>query len=476
MNRYVVLLAVLGLLTPVGSTLAEDPPQANRPDFTAQAARGAPWRGDLDAMVERRVVRVLVAYSRTHYFLDGAEPRGLSWTGIQFLEEVLNDELDTGNLKVYVVAVPTPRDEVLQALIDGRGDIAMANLTITPERRRLVDFSDPFLKDIRELVVTGPGGPGLTSIEDLAGAKVHVPRSSSFHESLESLNRRFRAEGRPPVEIIAADERLEIEDLLEMVSAGLLPATVADSHIAEFWAEILGGLRLDREIAVRRDGEIAWAFRKDSPRLAEVLNRFVAKHKKGTLLGNITLKRYLENTAYVRNAAEAEGLRRFREVAPYFKTHAETYGFDWLLLIAQAYQESGLDQSARSAAGAVGVMQLLPSTAADKNIGIPDISTVDANVHAGAKYMRFILDRYFADQDLEPIDEHLFAFAAYNAGPARVRGLRAEAAASDLDPNVWSDNVERVAARQIGRETVQYVSNIFKYYLTYRRLADRGHL
>ena len=125
-----------------------------------------------------------------------------------------------------------------------------------------------------------------------------------------------------------------------------------------------------------------------------------------------------------------------------------------------------------SSAGAVGIMQLLPTTAADRNIAIPEVDILENNVHAGTKYMRFILDRYFSDQEIDPLNQHLFAFAAYNAGPRRVAMLRKEAADEGLDPNLWFDNVETIAARRIGRETVQYVSNIFKYYVTYRRFSD----
>ena len=138
------------------------------------------------------------------------------------------------------------------------------------------------------------------------------------------------------------------------------------------------------------------------------------------------------------------------------------------MVAAQGYQESRLDQKARSSAGAIGIMQLLPSTAADKNVGIPDISTAENNIHAGVKYLDFIRNRYFSDPEMDTFNKTMFAFAAYNAGPARVRKLRDKAAQQGYDPNVWFDNVELLAAKEIGRETVQYVANILKYYIAYR--------
>jgi membrane-bound lytic murein transglycosylase MltF len=224
---------------------------------------------------------------------------------------------------------------------------------------------------------------------------------------------------------------------------------------------------------VRTGGEIAWAFRQDSPKLKAVVNEFVKDHKKGTLMGNILLKRYLRDNKYVKNSTTQKEMDRFRSMVTLFEKYADQYDFDYLMVGAQAYQESGLDQSKRSPAGAVGVMQLLPATAADPNVGIADIEKLDKNIHAGTKYLRFIVDRYFKDEQMDDVNKMLFAFASYNAGPARVSGLRDKAAKMGLDPNVWFHNVEVVAAKEIGRETVQYVSNIYKYYIVYRRLVDQ---
>jgi membrane-bound lytic murein transglycosylase MltF len=143
------------------------------------------------------------------------------------------------------------------------------------------------------------------------------------------------------------------------------------------------------------------------------------------------------------------------------------------LIAAQGYQESQLDQSRRSQAGAIGIMQLLPATAADPKVGIADITEAEANVHAGVRYLNFLRTHYFDDPAIDRLNQTLLALAAYNAGPARTRGLREMAAAEGLDPNRWFNNVEVIAAREIGRETVQYVANIYKYYLTYRMAIEK---
>ena len=431
------------------------------------------WVGDLDAMAERGVVRALVVYSLGQYFLDGATQRGVTYEALAAFETFLNQRLGRKTLKVGVLVIPVQRNELFPALERGLGDIAAANLTVTESRLEKVDFSDPLLTDVRELVVTGPAAPWtLASLDDLAGREICVRRSSSYWESLANLNEDFSSRGLKPVEVTPAEEFLQDEDLLDMVNAGLLPATIVDSHKAAFWAGIFDHLQIHEDLAVRTGGTIAWAYRKQSPRLAEAVNAFVRQHKQGTTTGNVVLNRYLKQTKWALNALAGEDRARFQRTVGIFKEYGDRYGFDHLMLAALAYQESRLDQSVRSRAGAVGVMQLLPSTAADPNVGIPDITDLDNNIHAGTKYLRFLRDRYFSDPAIDPINQTLFTFAAYNAGPARVGQLRDEASRTGLDPNVWFGSVEQVAARRIGRETVQYVSNIAKYYVAYK-LASR---
>jgi len=161
-------------------------------------------------------------------------------------------------------------------------------------------------------------------------------------------------------------------------------------------------------------------------------------------------------------------LEQLKTFTAIFKKYGDKYSFDYIALLAQAYQESGLDNSKKSHRGAVGIMQLLPSTAADKNVGIKDISTVDANIHAGVKYLAFIRNRYYSDPKITATSRLAFSWAAYNAGPGRVRQMRKLTKKMGLDPNVWFNNVEVAAGKIIGRETVQYVANIYKYYISYK--------
>ena len=445
---------------------------------TAPTPEGAtllnePWIGDFDGMVKRRLIRVLVAYSKTYYFLDQGHQRGLSYDLLKEFEKYVNEKLRTGTLKIKVLFIPVRRDEIISGLVKGFGDIGAANLTVTPQRQKQVAFSDPLLTGVKELVVTGPAAPPVAGVDDLAGKEVHVRKSSSYYGSLMQLNHVFKKAGRPPIKLVFADEMFEDEDLLEMVNAGLIPMIVVDSHKALFWEQIFDEIKVHTDIAVRTGGEIAWAFRKNSPKLKSLVNAFVKNHKKGTLLGNMLFKRYLRDTKYVQNSASEQELKKFRAMVQIFKKYAREYDFNYLMIAAQAYQESGLDNSKRSPSGAIGVMQVLPSTAADPNVGISDIKKLENNIHAGTKYLRFIVDRYFKDPSIDKVNRMLFAFAAYNAGPARINDLREKTAKMGLDPNVWFHNVEMAAAREIGRETVQYVSNIYKYYIAYRLVTEQ---
>ncbi|MDR6756497.1 membrane-bound lytic murein transglycosylase MltF [Mycoplana sp. BE70] len=430
---------------------------------------------DFDQMKERQIVRVLVPFSKTIYFIDKGKEIGTAVDSGRALEAAINagtrKELD----RVRVVFLPTPRDKLLVSLVQGYGDIVMANLTITDERRQQVDFTDPLYSEVKEVLVTGPGTPVIGTIDDLGGKRIDVRQSSSYREHLEALNARRKAEGKAEIEIGVADENLEDEDLMEMVNAGLLPWAIVDQHKAAIWSKVFTDLTVRDDIVFADHGQIAWAIRKDSPQLKAVLNSFVATHKIGTSFGNILRNTYYKSDKIVRRAYSPQEVEKFRRLVEIFRKHGNTYSFDYLMLAAQGYQESQLDQSRHSPRGAVGIMQLLPATARDKAIGVTGIEKdADRNVEAGAKYLRYLISAYIDDVGPTPKDRQLFAFAAYNAGPGNLQKFRNKARELGLDPNVWFGNVENAASSIVGRETVQYVANIYKYYIAYSMLSERA--
>jgi membrane-bound lytic murein transglycosylase MltF len=424
-----------------------------------------PWTGDLDGIAERRMVRVLTTYSKTQYFIDRGTPRGTAYDQGKLLEDALNKKFAAGHLTVNMQFVPMSRDELIPALLEGKGDVVMADLTVTPERQARVDFLDPWIAGVEEIVVTSPRAAQIRAVDDLSGKDVFVRPSSSYYQSLVALNERFAKEGKPPVTLTPAPEELEDEDLLEMASANLVDILIVDNHKAWFWQRVFPTLKLYPEVKLRTNGNIAWAIRKDSPQLKAALNEFLAANGRDSLNARMIFRRYLLNTQYVKGAAAEASRKRFQALVTLFRKYGATYNLDWMLMAAQGYQESRLDHSAKSHVGAIGVMQVMPATGKELKVG--DISQLEPNIHAGIKYIRTMVDRNYANEPMDDINKMLFAFAAYNAGPGRVRQLRREATARHLDPNIWFNNVERVAAERIGRETVTYVSNIYKYYVTY---------
>lgn len=430
-----------------------------------------PWAGDFEGMVERGFVRLLTVHNPIYFTYDGAEKKGLVVEFAQALETHLARASGRKAGTLDVIIIPVTRDNLLPFLMAGKGDLVAANLTVTPARQALIDFSDPIYPGVNELVITGPAAPAVKSLEDLVETEVHIRKSSSYFEHLSALNLSRRKAGQPVIPIVAADERLEDYDLLEMVNAGLIPAVIVDSHKAALWAQVFKEITVHDDLAIHRDGNIAWALRKESPQLRKVVNSFVKATRKGTLLGNILLERYLGNPRWIDNVRSGKAWKRYEATVAHIRKYATQYDFDWRMIAAQGYQESKLDQSKRSAAGAVGVMQVLPSTAADPHVAIQDIDRTGPNVHAGIKYLRHLKDHYFNDPEIAAIDQGLFAFAAYNAGPSGIARARSKAAKMGLDPNRWFSHVEVAAARTISREPVIYVRNIYKYFVAYQRIA-----
>jgi membrane-bound lytic murein transglycosylase MltF len=429
------------------------------------------WTGDLDGMIQRRIIRVLTTYSKTNYFIDLATQRGLVYDTSRILEDDLNKELQNKHVRVQVICVPVANDDLIPALLEGRGDIVAAGKLITEWQKDKVDFTNPTREHVSSIVVTGPGAPPITSVQDLGGKEVYLQKSSVSQQGVDAFNAMLAKAGRPPATIRPAPEELAPEDILEMVNAGIVPITITHDFLAEFWAQVFPDIVLHKDVAVRSDGQLGMMVRKNSPQLLAKLNEFVARYPEGSKERNVLLRKYLKDVRYAKGATSKREIAKFQQVVQYLRKYSDQYGLDYLLMGAQGYQESTLDQSRQSHVGAIGVMQVMPATGKDLKVG--DITQLEPNVHAGVKYIRFMMDQYYKDEPMDKLNKGLFTFASYNAGPGRIKQLRERAAKRGLDPNRWFNNVELVAADTIGRETVQYVSNIYKYYLAYKMYAEQ---
>lgn len=437
--------------------------------FIQEAMR--PVLADLDMILERRLLRVAIPYTPIYFSYNGDKMIGFAVEMARELEAHIGSTLDR---KVDVLLIPLPRDQIIPAVAEGRADLAMANLTITAARREIVAFADPIFKDISEIVVTGRGTPAPQSFDDLVQTGVFLRPSSSYYTHLQDLNAKREAAGQAPIPVTNVVPQLEDYDVLDLLDNGVIPATVVDSHKLELWQQVFENITVHQDLPINEGGEIAWAVRKNSPELLDVLNGFIAQARQGTLLGNILSKRYFGSAGWIEEIRSGDALDERENIIAHIKTYSDSYGFDWRLIFAQAYQESRLNQNTVSDAGAVGVMQVLPTTAGDKNVAIPEITNLQNNIHAGIKYLDFIRSRYFNTPEITAHDQILLSLAAYNAGPRRISEARTRAERTGLDPDVWFSNVEISTARLVGGEPVVYVRNIYKNFVSFGLISGKS--
>lgn len=472
MQKTVPILFLLLLLTIIQSHAQS----SAREPLPLDAHMSKTYFDDLPGLLQKKYIRVLTTVNRTNFFVSNGRLVGYEYALLKGYQDFLNKQVDNKKLRVVLEFIPVARDELIPKLVNGYGDIAAAGLTITAERKKKVAFTRPYLTGVKEVVVSHKDGFQPDRVEDLSGKKVYVRKSSSYYDSLIKLNERLRQNGKELVQIVTLGEEMETESILEMVDSGAIGVTVADSHLAEAWSEVLSGIEIHENVTLRTNSKIAWMVRKNNPELRASLNKFLKKHKQGTLLGNIYFKRYYKSTDKLKNPAEITEWEKLKQYKGVIKKYAAMYDFDWLLVLAMAFQESGLDHGRKSDAGAVGLMQILPSTARDKKIGIKNVAKLENNVHAAVKYLDFLRDHYFNSDAMTRRDQVRMALAAYNAGPANISKARKLADKMGLDKNKWFRNVEIAVLRIIGQETVRYVSNINKYYVLYKALLEQSDL
>jgi len=430
-----------------------------------------PFHGDLPEIWRRGQLRVLVPYSHTEFFVSKGKPGGYDYEMALRLQEWLNRRRPKDAATISIVFAPTPIGELLPDLIAGKGDVAAGLITVTPDRQRQVAFAQPHITKVDEVVVRHRGAKAIESAEQLSGKSVHVLAGSSQADHLRALNEWFSQRGRATVEVVELESPTSREDLLHMLNAGTFSYAATDSFFAEIWSQVFADLKVEEGAKLATGDQIAWATRRGNPELLAALNGFVAQQsKEARLTSAVLFRKYYQSGKRLLNAVGPDHLSRLQDLASLFREAGDRYGFDWLLLGAQALQESQLDPKARNASGAVGLMQVLPRTA--RQMGFPDIESPRSNVLAGAAYLHYLRQEFFEDPALEPAEKIYFSLAAYNAGPHLVRELRGRAKQMGLDPGRWFGHVEVAAQHVIGDETVEYVANISRYYLAYRLSKD----
>jgi membrane-bound lytic murein transglycosylase MltF len=438
------------------------------------------WTGDWDELSkpEHNVLRLLVLYNKTQFFYDKGQPKGIIPDLAEDLERFLNQKLQTTGPKKFKVAfIPVSPGQIEKDLNDGYGDVIASPIIMTPEREKVLDFTIPTITGTggTVVIVSGKDAPQIASLDDLSGKEIYVnPAFLGVKNILQERSQKFKQAGKPEIIVKDSDKHLTDEDMLEMTNAGVIPATVTLNFRAQMWKEVLPNIIVHSDIPLT-DGNarLAWAMRKNSPQLKALVDEFASTHREGTVFGNMMAKRYWDNTKFIKNATSEEELKKFQAYLQYFQKYATEYDFDYLMLAALGYQESLLDQNKKNPSGATGIMQVIPKYAAANPINIPDVSQPEPNIHAGTKMLAQMTKTYFNDPGITKMDKTLFTFAGYNAGQNRIARLRKQTAAEGLDPNKWFGNVELMVAKDVGQETVQYVSNVYKYYVAYKMAVEQ---
>jgi membrane-bound lytic murein transglycosylase MltF len=442
--------------------------ERSKPSNVIAAAPYGIHTDDLDAMVKRGNIRALVMINPIGFFYDNGQPMGIMYDALEALQTYVNEKLKTRAIKIEVTFIPVRPDQVEAALMQGVGDLVAYPTVITPERKEKVAFTIPFETNIKQVIISGPKFGTVSTFEDLGGKEIYANPLSVPYTALQQINDKLQKAGKPLIVIKPADKYLLEDDLVQMVDAGLLPATVTGAPRAKLWSEVLHHLTIHPEPMIASGEQLAWALRKDNPQLKQLLDEFIAPRAVGSSFGNTLMRRYLESTRWVVNSTSPGEMKKFEALSGIFKKYAGQYDFDYLMMMAQGYQESTLNQTVRSPGGAVGIMQVMPRDAAASPINVPDVWTAEGNIHAGIKMLRTIEDQYLTDPKIDPLNKTLLAFASYNAGPNQIARLRGQARKEGLDPNQWFGNVELVVARDIGQVTVTYVGNVYKYYVAYK--------
>jgi membrane-bound lytic murein transglycosylase MltF len=411
-------------------------------------------------------LRVLVNYTRTDFFVSEGKPRGFEYEYLCEFLRFLNQRLQRHDNPMRLEFVVTDLERMLRDLIDGRGDIAAANLTITPARQATAAFSLPYLTDVDELVVTNRSVSAPASLADLAGKRVLVPAGSSYIEHLEDLARAQKEAGKAPVEVVQAEHGLESEDILELLNAGIVGYTVVDAHRARLWAQVLPNIAVHDKVVVNRGGNIAWAVRPESRELLAALNAFIAHEGARSAMNRMLFDRYFRDTRWIVNPVSRPMLRRQAAVIDAITRYSAAAGLDWRLVLAHAVAESGLDPTSRGRNGAIGIMHVTPAMAAQ--VGVTDIDQVNRNIEAGVRYLAKLRTMYEKETGADERASVDLALAAYRVGPEQLRTMQHYARELGLDPAKWEKNVALVADLTLGDEPAREVDEVHLYLEAYR--------
>lgn len=420
---------------------------------------------DLAEIRGSRVLRVLVNQSRNSSGEVQGQTIGVEYHRLRAFEQYLNGHARDGQ-EISLKIIPKAKDQLLGALQRGEGDLVAPGELLDVQSARAISTSEPIGASVPLLLVGIKGERRYTRLEQLSGKTLALPAGSAAGEAINQINQKLALHKQPPVKVEWVDPSLAVEDVLEMVQGGIFHLTIVEQPIAERWGKILPKLRFDRQVVISEPGKEYWFVRRDASMLRASIDRFLQGYKTPSDedVAFLRIYRRLYQVHYPLARADRQRLEKLR---PVLQKHAREQGMDWLNLAALAFKESALEPSNRGGGGPTGLMQITPSAA--QRVGVNNIQSVDSNVQAGAKYLAMIRRKFFASPKLNERERMAFVLAAYNIGPERVQGMRAEARRRGLNPNQWFFQVERIAMEQVGMGPVSYVNSVNKYFLAYDR-------
>lgn len=456
MSRLLLILCLLAALPLSVSARVAGPPEVGS---QARSAR------DLPTIRSSGELRVLVNQSRNSSGSVKGQSIGVEYHRLRAFEQYLNrNSRDGRSLRLKII--PKAKDQLLGALQRGEGDLVAPGELLNVRTGHDVSASTAIRREVPLVLVSKQGNRHYRSLEQLAGRSLSLPAGSAVGDALRLINQQLADRKLPPIVVEWVDPSLAVEDVLEMVQAGIFERTAVELPIAERWAKVMPKLRVDKHLILARDGDMKWFVRPDAPMLRASIDRFFSGYQ-SPADQDAAFQRVYRRLYKVHSPLGRTERQRLEKVRPVLQQHAEQQGFDWLMLAALAFKESTLNPSARGASGATGLMQITPAAA--RSVGVSNIQNLDGNVQASSKYLALIRRNFFNSPQLNERERMAFVLAGYNLGPQRVQSLRAEARRRGLNPNQWFFQVERVAMEQMGMGVVSYVNAVNKYYLAYDR-------
>lgn len=437
---------------------------------------------DLEQIKEQGKLIAITDYNSINYFIYRGQPMGYQYDLLRELAKHLDISLE--------IVVSNALEETFNCLRMGDCDLIAMNLTVTKERRKKFAFTTPHGQTRQVLVQRKPEGwekMRESHIErelirnqlDLENKKVYVQQNSAYYVRMLNLEEEIG----DTIDIIDVPD--DAENLIFQVAEGEIDYTVCDENVAMVHQTYYPNL--DVKTAVSFPQNLAWAVNSGANDLRREINIWLTEYRKSTRYA-VMYNKYFKNrrsAGIVKSEFFTLSSGKISEYDEYIKEYSQEIEWDWRLLASLIYQESRFEPTAKSWAGAFGLMQFMPTTA--RRFGISPNSPVEQQIRAGTEFIKW-LDQRFAEIISDPEERIKFILGAYNVGPGHIFDAITIAKKQGLDPEIWSGNVDESLLKKSdprfyrspdikygyarGRETYNYVHQVLERYEHYKNLIE----